>query len=100
MMQRVHRDIVPNIITCKGEGAIVHDGWKASFGYRPDFVDLFRTYPAPKKVPNYAGKEVWKLYNLNEGFNEQVDLSSKMPAMLQELMKIFDKESKKIRPIL
>ncbi|MFA5633107.1 MAG: arylsulfatase [Porticoccaceae bacterium] len=77
-----------------GSGAIVKDGWKAGFGYRPDLVDIMRTYPAPTKHENNAGKEVWSLYNLNEDFNERIDLAAKYPEKLEELKALFDQEAK------
>jgi arylsulfatase A-like enzyme len=76
-----------------GSGAIVKDGWKASFGYRPDFVDLYSTYPAPTSVPNNAGKEVWELYNLNTDFNERIDIAAKEPGKLEELKNLFKKQA-------
>lgn len=60
-----------------GEGAIVKDGWKAEFALRPDGLDLYGTYPTPKKIINNAGKEVWELYNLNVDFNERNDLAAR-----------------------
>jgi len=80
----------------QGAGAIYHDGWKATFGYRPDFVDLFRTYPLPDRatLPNNAGKEVWELYNLNVDFNERHDIARKYPEKLIELKALFDREAK------
>jgi arylsulfatase len=77
-----------------GTGAIVKDGWKASFGYRPDFVDIFATYPAPKNPPNNAGKEVWELYDLNTDFNERINLAKKNPEKLKELQALFEAEVK------
>ncbi len=58
-----------------GSGGICHDGWKASFGYRPDFVGLIGTYPKPKSAENKAGKEVWDLYNVNDDSTERNDLT-------------------------
>jgi arylsulfatase len=77
-----------------GAGAIVHDGWKASFGYRPDFVDLYGTYPPPEKVINNAGKEVWELYDLNTDFNERHNVAAENPAKLAELQDLFDAQAK------
>jgi arylsulfatase A-like enzyme len=76
-----------------GAGSIVKDGWKASFGYRPDYADLFSTYPAPANPENNAGKEVWELYNLNTDFNERIDLAAKNPAKLKELQALFAQEA-------
>lgn len=61
-----------------GTGAIYHDGWKASFGYRPDFIDLFTSYPPPQTAENNAGREVWELYNVDEDPAELNDLSRRV----------------------
>lgn len=76
-----------------GAGGVVKDGWKASFGYRPDYVDVFATYPPPRVIPNNAGKEVWELYDLNSDFNESVDLAKKNPQKLKELQALFAQEA-------
>lgn len=76
-----------------GSGAIYHDGWKASFGYRPDFVDLFGTYPNPESADNKAGKEVWELYNVNEDPTELRDLAASNPAKLKEMKALFESEA-------
>ncbi len=76
-----------------GAGSIIQDGWKASFGYRPDYVDLFATYPPPAKVANNAGKEVWELYDLNTDFNERIDLAKKDPEKLKELQALFARQA-------
>jgi arylsulfatase A-like enzyme len=85
-----------------GAGAIRKDGWKASFAYRPDYVDIFQTYPIPTDIPNNAGKEVWELYNLNVDFNELNNLAAKNPAKLKELQAEFDKqaEANNLYPII
>jgi arylsulfatase len=76
-----------------GGGGIVKDGWKASFGYRPDYVDIFSTYPAPSPVPNNAGREVWELYDLNTDFNERVNVAARYPDKLRELQALFRQEA-------
>jgi hypothetical protein len=40
-------------------------------------------------------KDVWELYNLNEDFNERVNLASKYPEKLNELKALFDEEARK-----
>lgn len=77
-----------------GSGAIYHDGWKASFGYRPDFIDLYQTYPVPRTAENFAGREVWELYNVNEDPTELNDLAKSSPAKLAQMKALFDKEAK------
>jgi arylsulfatase len=77
-----------------GTGAIYHNGWKASFAYRPDFIDLFTTFPPPQAAENKAGKEVWELYNVEEDPTELNDLASKQPAKLAQMKALFDKEAR------
>jgi arylsulfatase len=76
-----------------GSGAIYKDGWKASFGYRPDFIDLFMVYPRPEKTENFAGKEVWELYDVNRDPTEVHDLAKDNPAKLEELKALFASEA-------
>lgn len=77
-----------------GGGGIYHNGWKASFGYRPDFIDLFGIYPSPQSAANNAGKEIWELYNVVEDPTELNDLAKSNPAKLKELKELFDSEAK------
>ena len=77
-----------------GSGSIVKDGWKASFGYRPDFVDLYGTYPPPKSIENNAGKEVWELYDLNTDVTEVQNVAAPYPEKLKELQALFDSEAR------
>jgi arylsulfatase len=77
-----------------GGGGIYHQGWKASFGYRPDFTDLFGVYPNPKTAENNAGKEVWELYNVMEDPTELNDLAKSNPAKLKDMQALFDEEAK------
>jgi len=76
-----------------GSGSIYKDGWKASFDYRPDFIDLFQSYPAPVTAENKAGKEVWQLYNVYDDPTELKDLSQKNPEKLKELQLLFEQEA-------
>lgn len=73
-----------------GSGAIVKDGWKASFSYRPDIVDLYGSYPPPKKAPARMGSSQWSLYNLNADPTEVNDLATKNPDKLEEMKTRFD----------
>ncbi|MDR0574067.1 MAG: arylsulfatase [Tannerella sp.] len=63
-----------------GKRAIVKDGWKASVFHRSgtDFQD-----------------DVWELYNLNEDFNERINLADQYPDRVKELQGVFDEEAKK-----
>lgn len=78
------------------------DGWKASFGYRPDFVDLFGTYPPPAAAENLAGKEVWELYDVNSDPTEVHDLARSNPAKLEELKALFaaEAEANQVYPLI
>ena len=78
-----------------GSGAIYHNGWKASFGYRPDFIDLYQSYSVPETAENHAGKEVWELYNVEADPTELNDLAKSDPAKLKEMQALFDDEAKK-----
>jgi arylsulfatase len=61
-----------------GSRSIYKDGWKAGTLHvkKQDF-----------------DKDVWELYNLNEDFNERVDLSAKYPEKLKELQELFDAQA-------
>jgi arylsulfatase len=63
-----------------GKRAIVKNGWKAS---------VFHQSGADFK------NDVWELYNLNEDFNERIDLAKKYPGKLKELQDLFDNEAEK-----
>lgn len=73
--------------------SIYKDGWKAEAAHRPDNLDLL-IYPGLKTSgpPDYD-KDVWKLYNLNEDFNERIDLAKKYPEKLKELKAAFEAEA-------
>ncbi len=64
----------------RGKRAIYQDGWKASVFHvtGTDFKD-----------------DVWELYNINEDFNERINLAAKYPDKLKELQALFDTEAKK-----
>jgi arylsulfatase len=70
-------------------GAIYHNGWKASFGYRPDFIDLFQSFSPPQTAENKAGKEVWELHQVDEDPKELKDLAKSNPDKLKELQAIM-----------
>jgi arylsulfatase len=76
--------------------SIVRDGWKAGAAHHPNPLDLayYKGEPAPHFVNN-VDNDVWELYNLNEDFNERVDLAAKYPEKLRELKDLFDQEAAK-----
>jgi arylsulfatase A-like enzyme len=78
-----------------GNRAIYKDGWKAGAAHHPDFIDFAKAgdgVPLPKADYN---KDVWELYNLNDDFNERVNLADKNPEKLKELQSVFDEQAKK-----
>jgi len=78
-----------------GNRAIYKDGWKAGAAHHPDFFD-FASH-ARNGQPLSSGdfdKDTWELYNLNEDFNERVNLASRYPEKLKELQALFDAEAR------
>lgn len=63
-----------------GSRSIYKDGWKAS-AYHPKGQAF--------------DKDRWELYNLQEDYNERIDLAAKNPEKLQELKELFDSEAYK-----
>lgn len=80
-----------------GSRSIYKDGWKAGAYHRPDLIDL--TLLPGRDTANWPtgnakyDNDKWELYNLNEDFNERVDLSKKYPQKLAELKLLFDREA-------
>jgi arylsulfatase len=79
-----------------GSRSLYKDGWKASAPHHPDFNDLTEAggllkYNGPSNFDN----DIWELYNLNDDFNERVDLAKKNPEKLKELQTEFDNQAKK-----
>jgi arylsulfatase A-like enzyme len=77
-----------------GSRAIYKDGWKAAAAHHPDYIDL-NVLPGKDSIERNYDKDVWELYNLNEDFNERVDLAKKNPEKLKELQALFDAQAKK-----
>jgi arylsulfatase len=77
-----------------GSRAMYKDGWKAAAAHHPDANDLaaFGNNPLPQR--DYE-KDVWELYNLNEDFNERMDLAKKYPEKLAQLKALFDANAQK-----
>ncbi|WP_081681229.1 arylsulfatase [Flectobacillus major] len=82
--------------TILGNRAIYKDGWKAGAAHHPNLFDLFGYDGEPlKKYVNDPANETWELYNINEDFNERVNLADKYPEKLKELKALFDAEADK-----
>jgi arylsulfatase A-like enzyme len=78
-----------------GSRSIYKDGWKAETYHHPDFLDeagVLSGKTAP--VARDFDKDVWELYNLNDDFNERIDLAKKYPEKLEALKALFDQEAK------
>ncbi|WP_083725243.1 arylsulfatase [[Flexibacter] sp. ATCC 35208] len=72
-----------------GARALYYDGWKISAAHRPDGIDY--NFSEGKKLEKTRFEDdTWALYNLNEDFNERVDLAKKYPEKLEELKKLFE----------
>jgi arylsulfatase len=79
-----------------GNRAIYRDGWKASAAHRPNTLDYFNySDEARTNIENNPDKDIWELYNLNEDFNERINLAAKYPEKLQELKALFDEDAAK-----
>jgi arylsulfatase A-like enzyme len=77
-----------------GSRSIYYNGWKAEAAHHPDNVD-FDFKPGQTVADKSFDEDEWQLYNLNEDFNERVDLAKKYPEKLAELKKIFDEQAEK-----
>jgi arylsulfatase len=78
-----------------GNRAIYKDGWKAAAAHLPDAFAVKNSLGKPvTSVASNFDNDVWELYNLNEDFNERVNLAKKYPEKLEELKKLFDEQAK------
>jgi arylsulfatase len=78
-----------------GNGGIYDNGWKATFAYHPDIIDLrLLTLKDKSAVASLLtapyGEPEWELYNLNEDFTERINLADKNPERLAELKELFE----------
>ena len=79
-----------------GSRSVYKDGWKAEVFHHPDYIDeRLKDSSLLPAVATRWDKDVWELYNLNEDFNERVDLSKKNPEKLKELQAQFDADATK-----
>jgi arylsulfatase len=61
-----------------GSRSIYKDGWKAAFAFEPSVTNgLMNKYSVEDTLHND-----WHLYNLNDDFNERIDLAKKNPQKL------------------
>jgi arylsulfatase A-like enzyme len=77
-----------------GSRSIYFNGWKACAAHRPDFID-FAVNGGRNIPPSNYDNDVWELYNLNNDFNECIDLAKSSPEKLKELKALFDIQAKK-----
>ncbi|MBB5637223.1 arylsulfatase [Pedobacter cryoconitis] len=75
-----------------GARSIYSNGWKAALPYHPDLIDVANNKEGLAK--NYT-ENVWELYNLNEDFNERINLAKKYPEKLEELKALFEVQARK-----
>jgi arylsulfatase A-like enzyme len=78
-----------------GSRSIYKNGWKAETYHHPDIIDLTKYGPVKDSSSWGFNHDVWELYNLNEDFNERIDLAKKHPEKLAELQLLFDEEAKR-----
>ena len=79
-----------------GSRSIYKDGWKAETYHHPDFLDEAGVLSGKATpVERDFDKDVWELYNLNDDFNERIDLAKKYPEKLTALKTLFDEEAKR-----
>jgi len=77
-----------------GSRSIYYNGWKAEAAHHPDNVD-FDFKPGETVADKSFDEDDWQLYNLDEDFNERVNLAKKYPEKLAALKKIFDEQATK-----
>ncbi len=78
-----------------GSRAIYKDGWKAGMRHEiGESIDIGGRADTTGAKVDFS-KDTWELYNLNDDFNERINLASKYPDKLKELQALFDEEAKK-----
>ncbi len=76
-----------------GSRSMYKDGWKAAYAFEASVKNgLSNKFSVEDTAHNN-----WHLYNLNEDFNERIDLAKKYPEKLNELKALFDAEATKNR---
>ena len=80
-----------------GPGAIYKDGWKGSFTFHPNFIDLALLRQGKKTwdelIKASQQEPQWELYNLNEDFNERINIADKNPQKIAELKALFEQQA-------
>jgi arylsulfatase A-like enzyme len=76
-----------------GSRSIYSDGWKAGYAFKPT-TPATGNLVSSVSVANPDNND-WQLYNLNEDFNERIDLAKKNPKKLEELKALFEEQAKK-----
>ncbi len=69
-----------------GSRSVYKDGWKAAYAYQ---LTTKGGFTGNVSVEDTAHND-WHLYNLNDDFNERIDLAKKYPEKLNELKALFD----------
>lgn len=78
-----------------GSRSIYKDGWKAGTLHRPSILNNGSSLNTAKNEVINFDTDVWELYNLNEDFNERINLADKYPEKLKELKALFEVQAKK-----
>jgi len=79
-----------------GSRSIYKNGWKAETLHSPGYLDENNFGPAKLTItPSNYDNDVWELYNLNDDFNERIDLAKKYPEKLKALKALFEENAKK-----
>ena len=77
-----------------GSRSIYVNGWKAETFHHPDYIDeRLKDSTQLLAINRDFDKDLWELYNLNDDFNERIDLAKKYPEKLKELQAKFDAEA-------
>ncbi|WP_439415971.1 arylsulfatase [Larkinella sp. GY13] len=76
-----------------GSRSIYKDGWKAAFAFKPSAAPT-SSFASTISVANPEQND-WQLYNLNDDFNERIDLAKKHPQKLEELKALFEEQAQK-----
>ncbi len=76
-----------------GSRSMYKDGWKAAYAFEPSVTNGLSSRVS---VEDTAHND-WHLYNLNDDFNERIDLAKKYHDKLNQLKALFDANATKYR---